>query len=144
MNDGPDPIDPIPGFAQLVGYHLAAWQPDYAEVAITLAPQHVNRSDAPHGGLIATLIDTASGFAGCYCAPPVRPRRVMTLSLNVSFIGQTTLGATLIAKARRTGGGQTIFFTHCDLTDDSGRLIATGEGVFKYRRGSEDPNGVPA
>ena len=139
-----DSSEPDGGFAQLVGYRLTKWEPDYAEVELALLPKHLNRSGVPHGGVIATLIDTTCGFVGCYCAVPGRVRRAMTLSMSTSFLGQAAAGDTLTAKARRTGGGKTIFFTRCDLVDSKGQLIATGEAVYKYRKGSEDPNGVPA
>jgi uncharacterized protein (TIGR00369 family) len=139
-----DSAEPANGFAKLVGYRLAIWQPDYAEVILDLEPKHLNRSGVPHGGLIATLIDTTCGFVGCYCAVPGRVRRAMTLTMSISFLGPAAAGDTLTAKARRTGGGKTIFFTRCDLVNGQGRLIATGEAAYKYRKGSEDPNGVPA
>lgn len=139
-----DSSEPDGGFAQLVGYRLTKWEPDYAEVELALLPKHLNRSSVPHGGVIATLIDTTCGFVGCYCAVPGRVRRAMTLSMSTSFLGQAVAGNTITAKARKTGGGKTIFFTRCDLVDSKGQLIATGEAVYKYRKGSEDPNGVPA
>jgi acyl-coenzyme A thioesterase PaaI-like protein len=61
----------------------------------------------------------------------------VTLSLNTSFIGQASADTILTAKARRTGGGQTVFFARCDLLDGEGHLIATGEGSFKYLRSEE-------
>jgi uncharacterized protein (TIGR00369 family) len=139
-----DSSEPDGGFAQLVGYRLTKWEPDYAEVELALLPKHLNRSGVPHGGVIATLIDATCGFVGCYCAVPGRVRRAMTLSMSTSFLGQAVAGNTITAKARKTGGGKTIFFTRCDLVDSKGQLIATGEAVYKYRKGSEDPNGVPA
>ena len=139
-----DSIEPANGFAKLVGYRLAVWQPDCAEIVLALEPRHLNRSGVPHGGVIATLIDAACGFAGCYCAVPGRVRRAMTLTMSTSFLGQAVAGDTLTAKARRTGGGKTVFFTRCDLVDGQGQLIATGEAAYKYRKGSENPTGVPA
>jgi uncharacterized protein (TIGR00369 family) len=138
-----DTAEPQGGFAQLVGYRLTKWEPDYAEVELDLEPRHLNRSGVPHGGVIATLIDTAGGFVGCHCAVPGRVRRAVTLNMSTNFLGQATAGQTLVAKAKRVGGGRNIFFAHCDLLDSKGQLIATGEGVYKYRKGSEDPNGVP-
>ena len=63
--------------------------------------------------VLATLIDTACGFAGCYCAEPGRVRRAVTLTMSTSFLGQAAAGDILTAKARRTGGGKNIFFTRC-------------------------------
>jgi uncharacterized protein (TIGR00369 family) len=137
-----DNLEPTNGFARSVGYQLTVWRADYAEIALALEPRHLNRSGVPHGGVIATLIDAACGFTGCFCPVPGRVRRCVTLSMTTSFLGQAAAGDTLTAKAKRTGGGKTVFFTHCDLVDSKGQLIATGEAVYKYRKGSEDPNGV--
>src|SRR5215470_6944538 len=138
MSESLSPLETPVGFGKLVGYRFTRWRPDEAELELTLEPRHLNRSDVPHGGVIATLIDTACGLAGCYSAEPGRRRRAVTLALNTSFIGQAQANTTLTAKARRTGGGQTVFFARCDLVDGEGRLIATGEGTFKYLRGTDD------
>ena len=83
-----DVAEPQGGFAQLVGYRLTKWEPDYAEVELDLELRHLNRSGVPHGGVIATLIDTAGGFVGCYCAVPGRVRRAVTLNMSTNFLGQ--------------------------------------------------------
>ena len=137
MSERPSHLETPVGFGKLVGYRLTRWRPDEAELELVLEPRHLNRSNVPHGGVIATLIDTACGLAGCYSAESGRRRRAVTLSLNTSFLGQARADTTLIAKARRTGGGHTVFFARCDLLDGEGRLIATGEGTFKYLRGEE-------
>ena len=107
------------GFGALVGYRLSAWGPDHAEPELHLKPRHLNCSHVPHGGVIATLIDTACGFAGCYSAEPGKVRRAVTLALTTCFLGQAEAGTTLAAKARRTGGGRTVFFARCDLVDSA-------------------------
>ena len=43
------------GFGKLVGYRLIHWRPDEAELELVLEPRHLNRSNVPHGGVIATL-----------------------------------------------------------------------------------------
>ncbi|WP_119462269.1 PaaI family thioesterase [Rhodospirillaceae bacterium SYSU D60014] len=134
----------VPGqFGRLVGYRLIAWREGYAEVALTVGPDHLNRTGVPHGGLLATLIDTACGYSGCYCTVPGNRRRAVTLSLNTQFVGQARAGDILTAVGRATAGGRRIFFTQCEVRDQAGRLIAQGEGVFRYRCGSETPEGEP-
>ena len=94
--------------------------------------------------MLATLIDTACGYSGIYCAEPGRVRRAVTLSLHSQFLGAAELGARLTATGRRTGGGRRTFFSHTEVHDQEGRLIGLGNCVHQYRRGSEDPKGVPA
>lgn len=131
------------GFADLLGYELADWQEDYAEIKLEVQRKHLNRSGVVHGGVITTLIDTACGYAGNYCSVPGNVRRSLTLSLTTQFIAAAREGALLSAKGRRIGGGRSVFFADCELRDQNGTLIGKGEGTFKYRRGSESPEGHP-
>lgn len=139
-----DPIRFHGGFADLLGYQLTDWRVDYAEITLEIARRHLNRSGVVHGGVASTLIDTACGYSGCFCAVPGNVRRAFTLTLTTQFIGLAREGAILTARGRRIGGGSSIFFANCELRDQQGDLIANGEGSFKYRRGSEQPEGHPA
>jgi uncharacterized protein (TIGR00369 family) len=91
-----------------------------------------NRQGLVHGGVHATLLDTAMGYCGCFTGD--RDRRVMalTLSLTVNYLSQVK-GIRLIAEATRTGGGRSTFFASGMLSDDTGVRIATATGVFRYR-----------
>lgn len=128
-----DPQRTGTGFADLLDYRLIRWEEGLAEVAITVAQQHLNRSGLAHGGLLATLLDAACGYAGCYSAAPAAPRRALTLALNTQFIAAARLGDRLLCQARQTGGGATVFFATAEVREQEGRLIARGDGVFKYR-----------
>lgn len=134
---------PTGGFSALVGYRLVAWQADFAEVELELGPQHMNGHGIPHGGLITTLLDTAMGFAGVYCAVPGNVRYAMTLSLTTQYVGQARGFGRLLTTGRRIGGGRSTYFATGEVVDAEGRLIAQGSATFRYRRGSEDPAGQP-
>ncbi|KNX40528.1 hypothetical protein ROTO_29230 [Roseovarius tolerans] len=133
-----DKIDPAlleaPSALQThLGYRLTEWSDDFARVELPLTPVLMNRQGLPHGGMHATLLDTAMGFAGCYTGDPERAQMALTLSLTVNYLGQAR-GDVLIAEARRTGGGKSTYFAEGDVRDETGALIATGGGVFRYRR----------
>ena len=133
-----DKIDPAlleaPSALQThLGYRLTEWSEDFARVELPLTPVLMNRQGLPHGGMHATLLDTAMGFAGCYTGDPERAQMALTLSLTVNYLGQAR-GALLIADARRTGGGKSTYFAEATVRDETGALIATGTGVFRYRR----------
>lgn len=125
--------EPPSGLQSHLGYRLTAWETDFARVELPLGPHLMNRQDLPHGGMHATLLDSAMGFAGCFTGDPERRQMALTLSLTVNFLGQAQ-GARLIAEARRTGGGRSTFFAEATVRDETGALIATGTGVFRYRR----------
>ncbi|MET4101484.1 uncharacterized protein (TIGR00369 family) [Roseovarius sp. MBR-78] len=126
--------EPPSGLQTHLGYRLITWESDFARVEMPLGAHLMNRQGLPHGGLHATLLDTVMGFAGCHTGDPARRQMALTLSLTVNYLGQAQ-GARLIAEARRTGGGKSTFFAEGSVRDDLGTLIATGTGVFRYRRG---------
>lgn len=135
-------IEPHSGFRRLVGYRLVHWAPGEATIAVVLGPSHTNRSGAPHGGVICTIIDSAGGYSGCHCTVPGHVRRAVTLSLTTSFIARAR-GRVLTATGRVRGGGGRTFFAAIEVHDDASTLVATGQGVYQYRPGSELPEGRP-
>ncbi|RDD63678.1 PaaI family thioesterase [Ferruginivarius sediminum] len=139
-----DPLTPHGGFADLVGYRIGDWESGHAEVILDVEARHLNRSGVAHGGVMSTLIDAACGYSGCYCTVPGNARRAMTLQLTTQFLGQVRHGDTLTATGRVVGGGRSVFFADCEVRTAKGELVGRGEGVFKYRRGSETPEGLPA
>ncbi len=134
-----DPADS--NFNRLIGFEIADWREDYAELNLTVAEHHLNRSGVPHGGVLATLIDAAGGLAGCFCREPGRVRQALTLSMTVNYAGQAGHGQLRVV-GRRRGGGRRIFFASVEIFDDADNVVALGEGTYRYRRGSEDPAGV--
>lgn len=145
MNDVPKWMweDDHSVFRDHVGYGPIVWRENYVELALALDERHRNRSGIAHGGVIATLIDAAGGFAGCWCPHRDRIRRASTLSLNTQFVSPGRLGHRLITTGRARAGGKSIFFSTMEIVDDEGKLVATGEGAYKYRPGSETSAGVP-
>lgn len=129
-------------YQSLMGYRLVEWAPNHAVVEYVIQPEHLNRTGLLHGGVIATLLDTASGYSGCHCAVNGNVRHPLTLSITPNFVASAKSGKIRVV-ARRTGGGKSVFFTAAEAFDDTGKLIATAAGTFKYLPGSGAPEGVP-
>ena len=119
-------------FATHLGIRQTGWRKGWARVEAPLSEHVTNRQGLPHGGLHATLLDTAMGFAGCFTGDPGRQQMALTLSMTVNYLGQAQ-GSRLIAEGHVTGGGRKTYFAEARVTDDQGTLIATGTGVFRYR-----------
>lgn len=134
MTDATDPkrSEPPSALARHLGFELTAWNDGFARVELPLAPHLTNRQGLPHGGVHATMLDTAMGFAGCYTGDPDRRQMALTLSMTVNYTAQPT-GTRLIAEARHTGGGRKTYFAEATVTDDLGTCVARGTGVFRYR-----------
>jgi acyl-coenzyme A thioesterase PaaI-like protein len=79
------------------------------------------------------LIDTACGFAGTYTAVPGTQPKVSTLTLTTSFVAPATRGPLRVVGTVR-GGGQSIFFAQAEIFDPDGKLLAFGEGSFRFHR----------
>lgn len=121
---------PYPLQAHL-GFAMDEWTADLCRLIQPMAPHLGNRHGIPHGGVHATLLDTAMGFAVCYTGDPEAKQMTVTLSLNVSYLG-VARGEQLIAEGRKTGGGKSTAFAEGEIKDENGNLIATATGVFRY------------
>lgn len=130
------------GLQDHLGYRLMEWTEDHAVVELDVQNHHCNRAGILHGGVLTTLMDTASGYAVCFCPVPGNVRKSLTLSLTTNFLGMARDGLVRVV-ARKQGGGRKVVFTEATAYDADGNVIGTSTGTFKYHRGSEDPNGVP-
>lgn len=123
---------PRSGYSDLLGYLVTKRDIDYCELELTVEPKHLNRLGIPHGGALATLIDTAAGIAVAFAQGPDKVLPAVTLSLSMQFLGQAKVGEVLKAVGRRTGGGRTIAYGTAEVTTQDGRAIARGDGTFRY------------
>lgn len=131
------------GFLHNLGGRLTVWETDRAVIELDVAPLHLNGIGVVHGGVMATLIDTVGARAGVFCTTAGNTRQAMTVSLNVNLVGNIKEGV-LIAEARVRKAGKTIFVSSCDVHDGDGNLLATGEVVGRYGRGSHLAAGIPS
>jgi len=114
-------------FAKLMGMRLVDLQLDQAVIKIEIRDDLRQPSGVLHGGVTATLIDTAMAFA-------VRTRLPMetataTIDLTVHYLRPHIEGtATCTAKVVRAG--KRIFTVSADVVNDEGKLIATGISTY--------------
>ena len=117
IRDGKLPPPPI---AELLGFDLVELGSGRATFSVLPGPQHYNPIGAVHGGLAATLLDSAMG-----CAVQTTLEAGVgytTLDLNATFVRRITAGT-----------GRVL----CEATVvHAGSRIATAEGrVFALRTG---------
>ena len=123
------------GFNSQNGIMLTAWDDGFGAVRVDLAAHHVNPMQLVHGGLYLSMLDVALAMTGSYRPAPDPLIPGLTLSLTTQFLAAASLDDRyLIAEARRTGGGKSIFFADGAVHASSGRVIATASGVFKPGR----------
>jgi uncharacterized protein (TIGR00369 family) len=121
-------------FQELIGFRMADWSADYARFELDVTDAILNRHGIPHGGVHAVLLDTVMGYAGCFTGDPDDRVMAMTLSMTANYLSRPK-GSLLIAEGRKTGGGKSTFFASGRVEDETGELVATSTGVFRYRKG---------
>lgn len=142
------PLPPRPSlkeftsFAGALGVRLVEWALDECTLELDVTEAHLNGLGVVHGGVISTLVDVACAHAGIYCTVPGNARSGLTASLTVNLMGSVRNGR-ITVKARRRGGGKTLYMSSAEVFDDAGALVAMGEAVCRYRDGSHRPEGTP-
>ncbi|ROU04389.1 PaaI family thioesterase [Histidinibacterium lentulum] len=128
--------EPSSAFQEHLGHRLTGWGPGYARFEMAVTPALMNRHGVPHGGVHATILDSAMGYAGVFPGEAEGAERPMsqTLSLSVNYLAPAR-GSALMAEGRVTGGGRRTYFTEARLWDGAGTLVATATGVFRVRGG---------
>jgi uncharacterized protein (TIGR00369 family) len=120
--DGTLPLNTI---AQTLGYDVC--EAESGRVVVTLVPDHthLNPSGTVHGGLAATLLDSAMGLA--IWTTLEKGLSQTTLEFKISLIRPITPGMGLIrAEGTVLNCGRRVGTAEGRITDERGRLLAHG------------------
>lgn len=118
-----------PLFVKLVGLRVAEVRIDYCRLELASRDDLLQAGGAVHGGVIASLIDTA-------CVPAVgsgftEARPYSTIDLHVQYQGAARQGDDLVAAAWVTRRGRSIVFCEAAVATASGTTVARGALTFK-------------
>jgi len=117
------------GAQALIGY-VVRIEDGEARAVLDVDARHRNRNDGLHGGVIATLLDAAGGYAASLRDDGETLTPVTTVSMTVHYLDRIRDGR-VTAQGRVTGGGQSIIFVDSQLTHQDGTVIATATGIYK-------------
>ena len=114
-------------FAQLIGMKLVNLQPDEAVIGIEMRDDLRQPNGVLHGGVTATLIDTAMSFA-------VRTRLSMeestaTIDLTVHYLRPQIEGM-ITCTAKIVRAGKRIFTVSAEVHNGKDKLIATALSTY--------------
>jgi uncharacterized protein (TIGR00369 family) len=122
VRDGRRPGDPL---MEHLGIRVVEAEPGRVAMEVTPRAEHLNLGGIVHGGLLSTLMDSATGFAlHTTLAPGDTPPH---LAASYRFIGMAAPGVVLRAGADVLKTGSRIGHVRVDVRDAAGRLVATGE-----------------
>lgn len=114
-------------FAKLIGMELVDLQPDEAVIKIEMRDDLRQPSGVLHGGVTATLIDTAMAFAVRTRLAP--DEATATIDLTVHYL-RPHISGTFTCTARVVRAGKRIFTVSADVVNETGKLIATGLSTY--------------
>ncbi|WP_242487407.1 PaaI family thioesterase [Pseudomonas sp. TH05] len=84
--------DPFNGFSAHIGLVLHEYSQAQTIIGFTVQAHHLNRAGNLHGGVIASLADSAMGMSGTWHAVPAQRRLALTLSLNIIYMAAAAPG----------------------------------------------------
>jgi uncharacterized protein (TIGR00369 family) len=114
---------PNPPISETLGFHLAEADPGRAVFTCVPEFRHYNPIGSVHGGLAATLLDSALGCA--IFTTLKRGDGWTTLELKLNFVRAMTKDTGLVrAEGRVIHRGRTVATSEGDLKDASGKLYA--------------------
>jgi uncharacterized protein (TIGR00369 family) len=117
-----------------LGIELVEWKPGRAIFELDVQARHLNRQGTLQGGVTATLLDAACGYAGLLRESDQEPQNAVTVMLTISYMAKVQAGR-LRAVGEVTTAGRKIFFASGTLSASDGRVIATSQGTFKLASG---------
>ena len=115
-------IEPGP-FSRSLGFQLVAADESGARIEAVPGPEHVNGGGIVHGGYLAALLDSTTGWAVHASLPPGVAAPHTTLS--VQYLRAAVEGRRLVCTGRCLRAGRRVAAAEAEITQD-GRLIAKG------------------
>jgi len=117
------------GVLKFLGSRLMAADWGRVTLRIRVERRMLQAHRVVHGGVMATLADTAGGMA-TYMAVPVGSR-VATVEMKINFLEPVDQG-TMTADARVIRLGRNFAVVDCDVKDHAGKLVGKALMTFAH------------
>ncbi|HEU4494798.1 MAG TPA: PaaI family thioesterase [Rubrobacteraceae bacterium] len=113
-------------FSKHIGAKVVEVEPGRSVISIDVDDVHLNGAGTLHGGVYASLIDTAMGLSVLALVGV----RTATIQMNVHFLGAVNEGrisceSEVLHRTRRTATAE------AKVHDSEGNLVALGTGAFR-------------
>lgn len=118
-------------FYRWADIELVDASPGRVQVALEAGPRHVNLQGLVHGGMLATLADTAMGLAVRTVLEP--GGRHVTVQLGVEFLSPGRAGR-IFAEGRSLKIGRQLGFAEADVVDWDGRVLAKAHATLSVTK----------
>jgi uncharacterized protein (TIGR00369 family) len=114
-------------FAKMIGMKLVEMKPGEATIEIEMRDQLRQPHGLLHGGVTATLIDTAMAFA--VITVLTREEKASTVDLSVHYLRPHTEGK-FSCTAKIVRAGKRLLTVSAEVVNEQGKLIATALSTY--------------
>lgn len=120
---------PPPPMARVIGFRCIVAEAGEVAMQLDYDPSLENAIGMLHGGVAASMLDTAMGAAANTLLPAASG--AVTLDLSITYLRPATpANAPITATGKVLNLGRTVAYVTGEVTDAKGRLIAHAVGNF--------------
>jgi len=117
-------------FLATLGLVVERYQPDDVEIRLPFRHELSNDGRTYHGGVVATMLDTAGALAAWSNHDFDRGVRAATVAMSVQYLAASDR-TDLHCRAKAIRRARELIFTEMTATDPGGRILA--QGLQTYR-----------
>lgn len=128
MEEGQEFPPTFPGFGKMIGLKPVSLGNGKCVVEVTVSKEHLNAGGIAHGGLHASILDTALG--GALLSQIYPDEWCATAEIIISYIRPAHEGMLLTASGWVVRRGKNLAHMEGELRDSSDTLIATAKGTW--------------
>jgi len=114
-------------YPELIGMVISALEFDSCRIELDVGERHLQPFGIVHGGVLATLIDTATFWAGYMRLPD--DAGLVNVDLKLNYLKAVT-GGYLRAEGRCLRAGRQISYAEASVIDAGGELVAHGTSTL--------------
>jgi len=123
-----------PPVSELIGFEIAEASEGRVVVVLQAGTRHFNPMGTVHGGILCDIADAAMGIAFATTLAPGESFTTVELKINFLRPVRQTL---LRAAGRVVQRGRTIGYVECEITDETGKLVAKSNSTCLVLRGDQ-------
>ena len=114
-------------YPALIGLRLSQLEFDRCRIDLALAERHMQPFGIVHGGVLATLLDTATFWAAFLRLP--QDSGLVNVDLKLNYL-KAVVGGHLRAEGECLRAGRQLSYTQASVFDESGELVAHGTSTL--------------
>ena len=125
---GEDSIPRLNNLAKTMGIEITEFSEGSCVVECTVGERHLNMGGVAHGGVHATMLDTAMG--GTLVSILAKEEWCATAQIDISYLNAVNKGDHLIATAEVVRRGRNLAHLEGTLVSGGDKKVATAKGTW--------------